>query len=179
MKNFRTNSNKPSLNRTALSATVHCLSGCAIGEVSGMMIGTSMGWSNNITVMVSVVLAFFFGYALTLLPILRTQVDLSSALKLVFASDTLSILIMEIVDNGIMLIIPGAMDASLTDGLFWSSMFMSLVLAGAAAFPLNRWLIKHNQGHAMVHRFHNHDASEMTHSVNPAMVGHVHHGHHN
>lgn len=149
--------NQSSLNRTAFSATVHCLTGCAIGEILGMLAGTSMGWGNAATIALSVTLAFLFGYAFTLLPILKANIDLYSALKLVFASDTMSIVVMEIIDNGIMLTIPGAMDAGVYDPLFWSSMVFSLILAGIVAFPLNRWLISQNRGHAVIHRFHNLD----------------------
>ena len=143
-----------SLNRTAFQATVHCLTGCAIGEVLGMVIGTALGWSNLATVLLSVVLAFFFGYALTLIPLIRANIAWSTALGLAFASDTASITIMEIVDNAIMLIIPGAMDAGLTSALFWASLAVSLVIAGAAAFPVNRWLIARGRGHAVVHQYH-------------------------
>ncbi len=180
MNPVQTKPGRPSLNRAAFSATVHCLSGCAVGEVSGMMIGNSLGWGNAFTIGLSVVLAFLFGYAFTLLPILRSQIDFHSALKLVFASDTISILIMEIVDNGVMLVIPGAMDAKLSEPLFWASMTVSLLLAGAAAFPVNRWLIARNQGHAVIHRFHdhgeNHASSDDRINLNP--TGRGHHMHH-
>src|SRR5215210_199687 len=112
----------PSLNRTAFSATAHCLTGCAIGEVLGMVIGTALGWSNFATIILAVVLAFFFGYSLTMLPLLRSGLALASALPLAFASDTLSIAIMEVVDNLIMLVIPGAMEAGLGSLLFWGSL---------------------------------------------------------
>ena len=143
-----------SLNQTAFQATVHCLTGCAIGEVLGMVMGTAAGFSNLATVVLSVVLAFFFGYALTLIPLLRAKIALGTALGLAFASDTASITIMEIVDNAIMLVIPGAMDAGLTSPLFWGSLAFSLIVAGIAAFPVNRWLIGRGMGHAVVHRYH-------------------------
>lgn len=143
-----------SLNQTAFHATVHCLTGCAIGEVLGMVIGTAAGFSNLATVVLSVMLAFFFGYALTLIPLLRAKIAFATALGLAFASDTASITIMEIVDNAIMLVIPGAMDAGLTSPLFWGSLAFSLIVAGFAAFPLNRWLIGRGMGHAVVHRYH-------------------------
>ena len=147
---------RPSLNRLAFSATVHCLSGCSIGEVLGMVIGTALGWGNWPTVVLSTVLAFVFGYLLTLLPLLQGGMELGAALTLAFASDTLSIAIMEIVDNAVMVVIPGAMNAGLTDPLFWVSLLVSLVLAGIAAFPANRWLIAHGRGHALVHEHHHH-----------------------
>ncbi len=147
---------RPSLNRLAFSATTHCLTGCSIGEVLGMVIGTALGWSNWPTVVLSTVLAFVFGYLLTLLPLLQGGMELGAALTLAFASDTLSIAIMEIVDNAVMVVIPGAMNAGLTDPLFWVSLLVSLVLAGIAAFPANRWLIAHGRGHALVHEHHHH-----------------------
>jgi hypothetical protein len=145
-----------SLNRLAFSATVHCLTGCSIGEVLGMVIGTALGWSNAATILISIALAFASGYALTLLPLLRAGMALATALGLALASDTLSITIMEIVDNAVVLVIPGAMNAGLADGLFWGSLVVSLVLAGIAAFPANRWLISRGQGHALVHKHHGH-----------------------
>jgi hypothetical protein len=145
----------PSLNRTAWSATLHCLTGCAIGEVLGMVIGTALGWSNGATVALSVALAFLFGYALTLVPLLKT-LGVGTALKLALASDTASITVMEIVDNAIMLVIPGAMDAGLSSLLFWASLAGSLALAAVAAFPVNRWLIARGMGHAVVHAHHHH-----------------------
>jgi hypothetical protein len=144
----------PSLNRTALQATAHCLTGCAIGEVLGMVIGTALGWSDLATIAIAVLLAFVFGYALTLIPLLRANMTFGTALSLAFASDTASITLMEIVDNAIMLVIPGAMDAGLTSPLFWLSLAFSLVVAGIAAFPLNRWLISRGLGHAVVHQHH-------------------------
>jgi hypothetical protein len=147
---------RSSLNRLAFSATTHCLTGCSIGEVLGMVIGTALGWGNWPTVVLSTVLAFVFGYLLTLLPLLQGSMELGAALTLAFASDTLSITIMEIVDNAVMVVIPGAMNAGLTDPLFWVSLLVSLVLAGIAAFPANRWLIAHGRGHALVHEHHHH-----------------------
>ena len=150
---------QPSLNRLAFSATTHCLTGCSIGEVLGMIIGTALDWGNWPTVALSVVLAFVFGYLMTLLPLLQTGMELGAALTLAFASDTLSITVMEIVDSVVMVVIPGAMDAGLTDPLFWVSLMVSLVLAGIAAFPANRWLIAKGRGHALVHAHHGHHAS--------------------
>jgi hypothetical protein len=145
-----------SLNRLAFTATVHCLTGCAIGEVMGMVIGTALNWRNLPTVVLSVVLAFFFGYALTVRPLLRAGITTGTVLRLAFASDTASIAIMEVVDNALMLAIPGAMNASLDSGLFWGSLALSLLLAASAAFPVNRWLISRGRGHAVVHHYHGH-----------------------
>jgi len=143
----------PSLNRTAWSATLHCLTGCAIGEVLGMIIGTALGWGNAETIALAVVLAFFFGYALTLLPLLKAM-SVGAAAKLALAADTASITVMEIVDNAIMLVIPGAMDAPLDSLLFWGSLAVALAIAAVAAFPVNRWLIARGRGHAVVHAHH-------------------------
>ena len=145
-----------SLNRLALSATLHCLTGCAIGEVLGLVLGTAFGLGNGATMALAIVLAFAFGYAFTLVPLARTGLTLAAALKLALATDTASIAIMEIVDNGLMLAIPGAMNAGLRDGLFWGSLAVSLVLAGAAAFPVNRWLVGRGRGHARIHAMHGH-----------------------
>jgi hypothetical protein len=142
-----------SLNHTAWSATLHCLTGCAIGEVLGMVIGTALGWGNTATIALAVVLAFFFGYALTLLPLLKA-VGVATAVKLALAADTASITVMEIVDNAIMLAIPGAMNAGLDSALFWGSLAFSLAVAAIAAFPVNRWLIERGMGHAVVHAHH-------------------------
>jgi Domain of unknown function (DUF4396) len=139
------------LNVVALSATLHCLTGCAIGEVVGMIIGTALGWSNWPTLVLAIVLAFLFGYALTSLPLLRAGLALSVVVPIALASDTLSIVTMEIVDNAILLLVPGAMDAGLPDILFWGSLAVALVIAGAAAFPVNRWLLARGKGHAVVH----------------------------
>jgi hypothetical protein len=144
----------PSLNRVAFSATVHCLTGCAIGEVLGMIIGTALGWSDWQTIALAVVLAFFFGYSLTMVPLLRGGLALGAAIPVALAADTISITIMEIVDNGIMLLIPGAMEAGLTNYLFWGSLAVALLIAGAAAYPANRWLIQRGRGHAVVHAYH-------------------------
>ena len=143
-----------SLNRLAFSATVHCLTGCSIGEVLGMVIGTALGLGTGKTIALAVVLAFVFGYLLTMIPLLRAKVPLRTALGLAFASDTASITIMEIVDNGVMLLIPGAMDAGLTEFRFWGSLALALLIAGAAAYPVVRWLIAHGRGHAVVHKYH-------------------------
>ena len=143
-----------SLNRTAFSATLHCLTGCAIGEVLGIVIGTALGWSNFATIALAVVLAFFFGYSLTMIPLLRSGLALATTLPLAFASDTLSITVMEIVDNAVMLVVPGAMEAGLGSFLFWGSLAFALAVAFVAAYPVNRYLIGRGRGHAVVHEYH-------------------------
>ena len=145
-----------SLNRTAFSATLHCLTGCAIGEVLGVVVGTALGWSTLATIVLAIVLAFFFGYGLTMLPLLRSGIALGAVLPLAFASDTLSITVMEIVDNLIIVVIPGAMDAGLGSLLFWGSLAFALAVAFVAAFPVNRYLISRGKGHAAVHKHHHH-----------------------
>ena len=145
-----------SLNRLSFSATAHCLTGCAIGEVMGLVIGSALGWGNLATIALAVVLAFFFGYSLTMVPLLRADVALASAIPLAFASDTLSITVMEIVDNLILLLIPGAMEAGPLDLLFWGSLAVALAVAFVAAFPVNRYLIARGRGHAVVHEYHGH-----------------------
>jgi hypothetical protein len=145
-----------SLNALAFSATVHCLTGCAIGEVLGMIIGTALEWSDLATIAISIALAFVFGYSLTSLPLLRSGMALAAVIPLALASDTISITIMEIVDNTIMLLIPGAMDATLSEIGFWAALALALVLAGMAAYPANRWLLARGKGHAVVHAHHAH-----------------------
>jgi hypothetical protein len=139
------------LNVVALSATLHCLTGCAIGEVLGMVIGTALGFSEWGTIALAVALAFLFGYALTSLPLLRAGLALGTVVPIALASDTLSIAVMEVVDNGIMLAVPGAMEAGLDNVLFWGALSVALVVAGAVALPVNRWLIVRGKGHAVVH----------------------------
>ena len=143
-----------SLNRLAFSATAHCLTGCAIGEVLGLVIGMVLGWGNVATIALAVVLAFFFGYSLTMLPLLRSGLALATVLPVAFAADTLSITVMEIVDNLMILVIPGAMEAGLGSLLFWGSLAFALAVAFVAAFPVNRWLIARGKGHAVVHDHH-------------------------
>jgi hypothetical protein len=143
-----------SLNRLAFSATAHCLTGCAIGEVLGLVIGTALGWGTVATIALAVALAFFFGYSLTMIPLLRSGLALATVLPLAFASDTLSITVMEIVDNLVIVLIPGAMDAGLGSLLFWGSLAFALAVAFVAAFPVNRWLIARGRGHAVVHEHH-------------------------
>ena len=135
----------------SLSATLHCLTGCAIGEILGMAIGTALGFSNWGTVVLAVALAFVFGYSLTSLPLLRAGFAIGAVIPIALASDTLSIGVMEIVDNAIMLAVPGALEAGLGDLLFWGSLCVALVVAGACALPVNRWLIARGKGHAVVH----------------------------
>jgi len=139
------------VNRMALSATLHCLTGCAIGEVAGMIIGTAFGWSDGATIALSIVLAFVFGYSLTSLPLLRGGLALAAVIPIAFASDTLSIAVMEIVDNAIVVVIPGAIDAELGDVLFWGSLSFALFVAGFFAYPVNRWLLLRGKGHTAVH----------------------------
>jgi Domain of unknown function (DUF4396) len=139
------------LDLVALSATLHCLTGCAIGEVLGMVIGTALGWSDWPTIALAIVLAFLFGYAFTSVPLLRAGLALGTVIPIALASDTLSIATMELVDNVIMLVIPGALEAGLADVLFWGSLAVALVIAGAAAYPVNRWLLARGKGHAVVH----------------------------
>ena len=145
-----------SLNRLAFTATVHCLTGCAIGEILGLVIGTAIGLANGPTIALAVILAFLFGYAFTMVPLLRAGIAFRAVVKLALAADTISILIMEIVDNGIMLAIPGAMDAGLSSGVFWGSLAVALLIAATAAYPVNRWLISRGKGHAVVHEHHHH-----------------------
>ena len=140
------------LTRLALDATLHCLTGCAIGEVVGMLVGTALGFSNLSTVVLSVALAFVFGYGLTSLPLVRAGLALGTVIPIALASDTLSIATMEVVDNAIVLAVPGALDAGLGDLLFWGSLAFSLAVAGAFALPVNRWLLARGKGHAAVHR---------------------------
>ena len=147
---------RESLNHTARVATLHCLTGCAIGEVAGLLIGTALGWSNGATVALAVVLAFLSGFALTAVPFLRRGYAWRDAVRIAFAADAASITIMEIVDNALMLVIPGAMDAPIDSLHFWGSMALALAVAGFAAYPVNRWLIARGKGHAVAHSHHHH-----------------------
>jgi hypothetical protein len=144
----------PSTSQLALSATIHCLTGCAIGEILGLVIATQLGWHDLPSILLAVVLAFVFGYSLTLRPLLASGVAIGTAARLAFAADTLSITVMEIVDNAIVVAIPGAMAAQVVDPLFWGSLALSLAIAGIAAYPVNRWLIQRGQGHAVIHGHH-------------------------
>src|SRR3954452_8783153 len=151
--------------RVALDATLHCLTGCAIGEIAGMAIGTALGLGNFPTVVLSIALAFVFGYSLTSLPLLRAGLALAAVIPIALASDTLSITTMEIVDNAIVLAVPGALEAGLSSLLFWGSLSFALAVAFLAAVPVNRWLIARGKGHAAVHRTGIHGGP------NPKLVG--------
>ena len=142
------------LTRSAISATVHCLTGCAIGEVLGMVIGTALGLHNATTIILSIALAFFFGYALTIRPVLAAGIPFAGAIKVALAADTLSILTMEIIDNTVLVAVPGAMDAGLASLLFWGSLAFSLAVAFVVTVPVNRWLIGRGKGHAVMHEYH-------------------------
>jgi hypothetical protein len=140
--------------QTAVSATLHCLTGCAIGEVLGMVLATWWAWGNGPSIVLSIVLAFFFGYLLTFSSVRRHGVGVSAAFKVALAADTVSIAVMEIVDNGFIVAVPGAMDAGLADLLFWSSLVASLAIAFVVTVPVNRWMIGRGKGHAAVHAMH-------------------------
>jgi hypothetical protein len=142
------------LTRTAVSATLHCLTGCAIGEVLGMVLATWWGWANAPSIVLATVLAFFFGYSLTVRPVLRSGLGLRRAVRVALAADTLSIVTMELVDNGVVVAVPGALEAGLADALFWGSLAFSLVVAFFVTVPVNRALIARGRGHAVVHAYH-------------------------
>ena len=143
-----------SLNRLAARATTHCLTGCAIGEVAGMVIGTALGWTTGATIALAIGLAFVFGYSLTLWPLIASGMAVRRAMGLAFASDTISIAVMELVDNAVVLLIPGAMLAGPDSVLFWVSLAVALAIAWIVAFPVNRWLIARGRGHAVIHGAH-------------------------
>jgi hypothetical protein len=143
-----------SLNRTAFQATVHCLTGCGIGEVLGLVLSTALGWHDLPSILLAIVLAFIFGYGLTIRPLLAGGLPFRSAARTALAADTVSIVVMEVVDNAIVIAVPGAMAAGLTDGLFWGSLVLSLAVAFVIALPVNRWLIARGLGHAVVHAQH-------------------------
>ena len=143
--------------RTAVSATLNCLTGCAIGEVLGMALATAWGWSNGPSIALAVVLAFVFGYLLTSVSVLRAGLGVRTALKVALAADTVSILVMEVVDNLVLLFVPGAMDAGLPDPLFWGSLAFSLAVAFVVTVPVNRAMIARGRGHAVVHEYHHAD----------------------
>src|SRR4028118_684690 len=171
----------------AVSATLHCLTGCAIGEILGLMIGTALGFSTTQTIVLAVSLAFVFGYALSTLPLLKAGLGVGTALSVVLAADTLSIATMEVVDNLVMLVIPGAMEAGLVNPLFWLSMSLALTVAFFAALPVNLYLLNRGRGHALTHQYHqgmdhqrtdhhpeaDHQGSD--HGVHPARREHAHH----
>ena len=145
-----------SLTRQAISATLHCLTGCAIGEVLGMVIGTALGWGNLATIVLAVVLAFVFGYSLTIRPVLKSGLAFKAAVGVALAADTVSIAVMEVVDNAVMLLVPGAMDAGLGNWVFWVALAFSLAVAFVVTVPVNRWMIGRGKGHAVVHQHHHH-----------------------
>ena len=145
-----------SLNRLAFSATVHCLTGCAIGEVLGVVIGTALGWSDVATIALAIGLAFFFGYSFTSLPLLRSGMALGAVIPIALTADTVSIAVMEFVDNAVLVLIPGAMDAGLDEVGFWAALAFALLVAGAVAYPVNRWMLVRGKGHAVVHQHHAH-----------------------
>jgi hypothetical protein len=146
----------PSVTRLAFDATKHCLTGCAIGEVLGVVIGTALALPTALTIGLAVVLAFVFGYALTFVPLLRAGTAFGAAAGITLAADTISISVMEVVDNAVILLVPGAMESGLDSPLFWGSLALSLVVAFIAAFPVNRWLIARGRGHAVAMRHHEH-----------------------
>jgi len=154
-------------NSMAANATLHCLTGCAIGEIAGLMIGTALGLSTGVTIALAIGLAFLFGYALSTLPLMKAGLGFFAALSVVFAADTLSIAVMEIVDNAVMAAIPGAMDAGIVNPVFWIGMIIALSVAFVAAFPVNRYLIDKGKGHALTHQFMHDD-----HQQPPADGGH-------
>lgn len=165
----------------ALMATIHCLVGCSIGEVAGMMLGTHYGWDNLTTVVVSISLAFITGYTLSTLPLVRNGIPVRRAMRLVLAADTLSILTMEVVNNGIMLAVPGAMDAHLLSLHFWIPMTISLIIAGMVAYPVNAWLLSRGQGHAITHHAahgHGEDSMHADHESHAEHGNGDHTGHH-
>lgn len=151
------------INALAASATLHCLTGCAIGEIAGMLIGMGLGLTAGVTVALSVVLAFISGYTFSTLPLLRMGLGFFAALSTVFAADTLSIITMEVVDNAVMIAIPGAMDSGFLSPLFWVSMAIALAAAFIAAFPVNRYLLLRGKGHALIHSHHHGDHTEHHH----------------
>ncbi|MFD9289257.1 DUF4396 domain-containing protein [Streptomyces sp. NPDC060030] len=138
----------------AAKATLHCLTGCAVGEILGMVVGTALMWGNVPTMVLAIALAFVFGYSFTLFAVRRAGLDLKTAIKVALAADTVSIAVMELIDNGIIALVPGAMDANLTEGLFWSALLGSLAVAFLVTTPLNKWMIGRGKGHAVVHAYH-------------------------
>lgn len=139
---------------TAISATVHCLTGCAIGEILGMVLATWWGWGNLASILLSIALAFFFGYSLTMMPLLRAGLALGAAIPIALAADTASITVMEITDNAVLLVYPNALDAGLNTLLFWGTLVFSLAVAFVVTVPVNRWIISRGKGHAVVHQYH-------------------------
>jgi hypothetical protein len=144
------------INRLATSATNHCLTGCVIGEVVGMIIATALGWGGIASIALAVALAFFFGYSLTSLPLLRAGLSFAAIVPIAFAADTVSIAIMELIDNGFILLVPGAIEAGLGDVRFWAPLLGGFVIAWPFAFAVNRAMIRRGKGHAVVHEYHPH-----------------------
>ncbi|WP_051499086.1 DUF4396 domain-containing protein [Nocardia sp. BMG51109] len=142
--------------KMAATATLHCLTGCAIGEILGMVIGTALGWHNAPTMILAIVLAFVFGYALTMRSGLAAGLGIGAAVSLALTADTVSIIVMEIIDNAVVLAVPGAMDAGLTDALFWGSLIFALAVAFVVTTPVNKWMIGRGKGHAVMHSLHGH-----------------------
>ena len=162
------NHSSQSLRKTAVSATLHCLTGCAIGEITGMVIGTALGWDTFTTMAVAISLAFLFGYSLSIIPLLQSGLSLRKAAPIVLAADTLSIAVMEIVDNLVMYMIPGAMHAGLVNPVFWIAMAIALTAAFFAAVPVNYYLLKRGKGHALVHEYHHHAGKAQAHDIGHA-----------
>jgi hypothetical protein len=146
--------------RMAISATLHCLTGCAIGEVLGMVLATWWGWGDVASIVLAIVLAFFFGYLLTFSGVRRSGADVSTAVRVAIAADTVSILVMELVDNAFIVVVPGALEATLTDALFWWSLAVSLAIAFVVTVPVNKWMIDSGLGHAAVHHLHSGHAEQ-------------------
>ncbi|HJU47845.1 MAG TPA: DUF4396 domain-containing protein [Gaiellaceae bacterium] len=144
------------LTHRAFFATLHCLTGCAIGEVLGVVIGTALGWGNVATIGLAIVLAFLFGYLLTMTSVLRSGLTVGAAAGVALAADTVSIAVMELVDNAVLLVVPGAMEAGVSDALFWASLALALAVAFVVTLPVNRWLIARGRGHAVAHGLHGH-----------------------
>src|SRR4051794_34839545 len=142
------------LTRMAVTATAHCLTGCAIGEILGMVLATWWGWGDIASIVLAIVLAFFFGYSLTMFPLLRSGMAFAAAVPIALAADTVSIAVMEIVDNAILLVYPNALEAELDSGLFWGSLALALAIAFVVTVPVNRWMIGRGKGHAAVHGHH-------------------------
>jgi Domain of unknown function (DUF4396) len=165
------------LTRTAITATMHCLTGCAIGEILGLVLATWWGWATGPSIALAVVLAFVFGYSFTLVPVLRSGMTVRRAIAVALAADTVSIVTMEVVDNGVMLALPGAMDAGLGDLRFWGSLAFALAVAFVLTVPVNRWLIARGKGHAVVHGAH-HGRAAASYDDQPVEQATAHHGHH-
>lgn len=161
--------------RTAISATLHCLTGCAIGEVLGMVLATWWGWGDVASIALAVSLAFFFGYLFTFVSVRRSGADVATAVRIALAADTVSILVMEVVDNAILLAVPGAMDSMLADWFFWAALGLALAVAFVVTVPVNRWMIDRGLGHAAVHHLHAGHGSSAEHAGHDGHAGHAGH----